>query len=145
MSLQKLPDWESRLNGWIDRAQNTPFVWGRFDCCLAMADAVLAMTGIDIAQGWRGRCTDMESAVRLVCRETGETSFIAAIDAILVRAGLRCLTSPAFACRGDVVMAEAKHGPTWGVVDLTGRRAVYAAQAGIEWAKLGLARRAWAV
>ena len=32
----------------------TPFEWGVFDCCLFAADAVQAVTGVDLAERYRG-------------------------------------------------------------------------------------------
>jgi hypothetical protein len=47
------PDgWEKRLTEYLQTVG--PFEWGTNDCCLFAANGVLAMTGIDYAQPYRG-------------------------------------------------------------------------------------------
>ena len=48
-----------------------PFEWGRHDCVLWPADAVLALTGIDHAAPYRGRYSSPLGAARLLRRELG--------------------------------------------------------------------------
>lgn len=42
------------------------FAWGQNDCCLFAADAVLAMTGADLAGDYRGSYDDVKSALRVM-------------------------------------------------------------------------------
>lgn len=54
MSLPRLPDWRLRLDALIWERRRQPFAWGANDCCLFAADAVLAITGVDLAARLRG-------------------------------------------------------------------------------------------
>ena len=56
--LTRLPDWQKRLSDLIVSRMQKPFVWGSNDCCLFAADAVLAVTGVDLARDERGRYGD---------------------------------------------------------------------------------------
>jgi hypothetical protein len=51
---KRLPDWQPRLAALVSQRMRQPLVWGRHDCCLWAADAVLAVTGVDLAAGLRG-------------------------------------------------------------------------------------------
>lgn len=55
LEIRRHRDWEVRLAAALEEARSTPFVWGEFDCALAMADMVVAMTGVDPAKRFRGR------------------------------------------------------------------------------------------
>ena len=60
----KHPDWHVRLDTFIRENLLTPFEWGKFDCCLFVADAVEAMTGTDFAAPFRGRYTTATGSAR---------------------------------------------------------------------------------
>jgi len=47
-------DWQLRLSALARERAGQKFEWGTNDCCLFAADAVLAMTGIDHAEAFRG-------------------------------------------------------------------------------------------
>lgn len=47
--LTRLPDWPLRLEAFVAARQFQAFVWGRQDCALFAADAVQALTGVDVA------------------------------------------------------------------------------------------------
>lgn len=50
----RVVDWQLRLSALAHERSERPFEWGVNDCCLFAADAVLAMTGVDHAAGFRG-------------------------------------------------------------------------------------------
>ena len=56
--LVRLADWRPRLDQYLRDLRGQPFVWGRLDCALFCAGAVEAMTGVDLARGWRGYRTE---------------------------------------------------------------------------------------
>ncbi len=105
-------NWRTALDAFIAARMNEPFAWGRNDCCLFAADAVLAMTGVDHAADARGSYGDAAGAARTLQRLGG----IAAVGA---RAGAAC--APAFAQPGDVGLVEHEgratlavcHGSHW--------------------------------
>jgi hypothetical protein len=47
--LVRLADWPLRLEAFVVARQAQPFAWGGQDCALFAADAVQALTGVDVA------------------------------------------------------------------------------------------------
>jgi len=86
-----------RLAEFAQQRAPMPFAWGKNDCCLFAADAVLAMTGVDHAAQLRGYSTALGAQRK-----------------IEVAGGLRDLVvqilgepvSPLMAAVGDVVLVE---------------------------------------
>lgn len=68
---QRLHDWQPRLAALFAARAEQPFTWGRFDCCLFAADAVLAVTGHDPAADLRGTYSTEEQAARVLQRAGG--------------------------------------------------------------------------
>lgn len=54
IEIQRTKGWQKRLTAYVDAQRATPFRPGRMDCALFAAGAVEAMTGVDLARGWRG-------------------------------------------------------------------------------------------
>lgn len=85
--------WQDQLSALIQNRRAQAFRWGSNDCCLWVADAVLAITGIDPAHDIRGSyktARGASSALRMIGGLTG--------------AGERCGASipPLCAASGDV-------------------------------------------
>lgn len=58
--------WEADLSAYIASVRDDRFEWGRLDCGLFFAGAVLAMTGCDPGEPFRGKySTDMGAAKAL--------------------------------------------------------------------------------
>ena len=88
-------DWRSRLSACIQGALEKPFEWGSHDCAIFAADAILAMTDVDLAAGFRGHySTEIGGARRL--RSAGHS------DQLQLAASLLPEIDPAFATDGDV-------------------------------------------
>lgn len=68
---RRLRDWQPRLAALIAQRMQHPLVWGRHDCCLFAADAVLAVTGADVAVDLRGTYSTAEGADQLLQRLGG--------------------------------------------------------------------------
>jgi hypothetical protein len=81
-----------RLAEFLDAQAARPFSWADQNCLLFCADWVLACTGVDPAEEWRGRCGDEQAAYRAVRAAGGFTRIM---DAGLARAGWRRALSPA--------------------------------------------------
>lgn len=58
----RLRDWQSRLAALVRQRRHMPLQWGVHDCCLWAADAVQAVTGVDIAADVRGTYSTAEQA-----------------------------------------------------------------------------------
>lgn len=109
MIFVRLPDWQALLSAEIARALRRRFEWGVNDCALFAADAILAMTGEDPAEGWRGRYTTARGARRILHR-AGYGSQVA------VAARLFARVPPASARVGDIAVLARPEGLTLGVV-----------------------------
>ena len=57
-------DWQTRFDAWLGDAARAGFKWGENDCCMSAANAVLACTGTDLAEPWRGRYETAAGAVK---------------------------------------------------------------------------------
>lgn len=69
--LRRLPDWQLRLECFIQQRWHQPFAWGRQDCALLAADCVQALTGVDLAPpALRAHC-NARQALRLLQQHGG--------------------------------------------------------------------------
>lgn len=112
--MKRFEDWPTRLDAFFLSRKNEPFVWGKNDCCLFAADAIVAMTGEDFAARFRGTYDDLKSAVKIL-REMGKSisglaSDLAKLEEIPIL----------FAQRGDVVLIDGELGESLGIVALDG-------------------------
>ncbi|WP_294292721.1 hypothetical protein [uncultured Sphingomonas sp.] len=97
--MMRRADWEARLHDFLLARAGACHTYGATDCCLNAADAVLAMTDIDLAADFRGRYTTASGAARALKRY-GAGTLEATLDAMLP------VVEPAFARRGDLVHTQ---------------------------------------
>lgn len=102
-------DWPEQLARHIAEHRNTPFAWGKHDCCLFAADGVLAMTGVDPMAAFRGKYFDQVSAAQAL-RDIGDGTLAETVTGILGTP-----VSVKLARRGDVVMTRTATGPAAGL------------------------------
>lgn len=93
-------NWRERLNAFLQEAATTPFVWGRRDCVLFAADAVLVMTGEDPAAEIRGRYETAIGAARITRKISGGPWIGTGVAARFAE------IAPAFAGDGDLAMVR---------------------------------------
>lgn len=105
--VNRLTDWEPRLVRFLVAQMQAPFAYGRVDCALFAAGAVQAMTGVDLAEGFRGY-----RSLKAGLKKLQEAGFS---DHISLAASLLEECPPAFAHRGDVVVVEGEGGPALGI------------------------------
>lgn len=67
-ALVRIPGWRSALSRHIALAAPKAPVWGTHDCALFPADGVLAMTGVDPAEAFRGHYTTPAGSLRALKR-----------------------------------------------------------------------------
>lgn len=91
----RFANWPVRLADFIESRRETPFQWGKADCCLFAADAVLAMTGRDFAASFRNTYDSALSARRIIADAGGVPSLVPFAE-----------IEPGYAQRGDVVMLD---------------------------------------
>lgn len=87
--------------------QDTPFEWGKSDCCMFVADCVNAQMGVDPAENHRGKYSTEIGAKRALAKYG---SIEDVLDKLFTRIDYN------LAKRGDVVMYESELGATMGVV-----------------------------
>jgi hypothetical protein len=138
----RFEDWPTRLEAALREACRRKFHYGEWDCCLAAADLVLAMTGTDIAERWRGQYRSRKGALAIARELTGMRS----IRAFLVEA-LDYLPSVPVACaqRGDLILLQRPNDYSLGVLALNSRNILIAGKTGFLPAPLSLGIRAWRI
>lgn len=136
MSLLRRPGWRSALIATIEGYRRRPFAWGTTDCALFAADGVKAMTGEDLAAGFRGRYTTAEEARALLAS-------LGMADVAALAASVLPEVSPAKARMGDVVALTSEG--EWSLGLCNGATSCVLTPKGIGFLPLSAARRAWSV
>ena len=60
------PDWENELNKYLNTLNKKVFQFGKYDCCIFVADAMLAITGIDHMAEYRNKYTTLDEGNSLL-------------------------------------------------------------------------------
>jgi len=108
--MKRRPDWKIRLSRYVTEAWHRPFEPGVHDCALFAAGAVEAMTGVDPADGWRGRYTTLRGGARVLRRE-GYADHVALAASLFRRRADNETPRP-----GDLAVVPSDDGPALGVV-----------------------------
>lgn len=134
--MKRFENWPRLLADVLAEKAASEFIWGKNDCCLFIADCVLAITGFDYADEWRGLYQSKEGAEAFVANY-GD------INGLLDYAiGAENRILPTFAGRGDVVTVNGAAG----IVDDTGRRvALYVDGAGLARVSVNKITAAWRI
>jgi hypothetical protein len=103
---KRLPKWESLFADWVESAQRTPFKWGENDCALHAAKCVLAITGEDPGEDFRGTYKTKIGAGRALVKNGFKSLEEVGDD----RFGPRVSINQAR--RGDIVLGELDTGKT---------------------------------
>jgi hypothetical protein len=130
--MERLPDWRPRLDDYLRGVRGQPFAWGRLDCALFCAGAVEAMTGQDLARGWRGYRTEAAGL-----RKLEEAGFVTHVELL---ASLLPEVHPSAVNVGDIVVLS---GVTLALVQ--GRLALAIGPDGLGPVSMDTATRAFAV
>ena len=141
MPLVRDERWPERLASFIEERRHAPFAWGSNDCSLFACDAMLAMTGIDIAAEFRGKYSDELGALRCLKDHAGG-ALEATAEKIAAQFGLLEIP-PLHAQRGDVAIIPTTNGPALGVV--IGEDIVAAGPSGVAFFSLRDVQRAWRI
>lgn len=134
--MTRFPDWPRRLDVAIEAARRRPFCYGTVDCALFAADVVLALTGVDLAESFRGRYSSRSEAVALLGARGG-------LEAVVHEALGEPLPTPLLARRGDVLMVKTPEGPALGICD--GIRGQFAGPQGLAARPMSEWEKAWRV
>lgn len=74
MPLNRLSNWQSQLSEYLISCARTPFRYGQLDCGIFVADAIRAMTGVDVGEPLRGRYKTRTEAFALIKSLCGRAS-----------------------------------------------------------------------
>lgn len=88
------------LSRFLNRAAETDFVWGYFDCLLLLADWIKEQRGVDPAADLRGTYATMTGAAKIVRNAGG---MVKLVEGRVKAAGLRRAKSGA---RGDIAIVS---------------------------------------
>jgi hypothetical protein len=107
------------LQRYLDGLGEVRFQYGQLDCCLFTCDAVMAMTGHDMAAWYRGRYRTRKEALTLIRERTGRAS----VKAVAMHAAQECgleAVPVALARRGDMALIGTGSNACMGIVSLSG-------------------------
>lgn len=107
----------ARFEAFCERTNALPFVWGKSDCSLLVADWAVENGHDDPAAAWRGKYSTEEQCRALVAERGGLRDVIAACA---FSVGLKPLREPAFGAVG-VIGSERNPERQWGTI-WNGRR-----------------------
>ena len=105
--MERLPDWEQRLNDYLASKAGVEFDWGKdedrlIDCAAFAAGAVKAQTGIDLYDKFRGSYVDEATAMQAL-KDAGAANLPALVDSMLPR------VARSHAQRGDIIFTRDKN------------------------------------
>ncbi len=116
------------------------------DCSTFCADGIRAITGVDIADDFRGKYRTEEEAFALIKSLTGGSTVADAAAYCAKKHGLTDLAEPLFAKRGDLVVFEAPTGSlVSGLVHLNGRHIIAMGEDGLYRFPTSHVKKAWHV
>lgn len=148
MGLARIEHWATRgLHDFLLARKDRPFEWGTNDCCMFAADAVLEITGEDIASEFRGRYSTPETAKAVIAHVTGGKTVSDAAAHCAKRANLQELSQPLMAQRGDLVLVTDPRTKQTivGIVHLNGRHVAVVGETGLKALPISTIKRAWKV
>lgn len=144
----KLPDWATRLDGYIAAAASMPFSYDPamgLDCCTFTFGAIHAQTGIAIGQRFAGTYRSKRESLVAMKNYCGRPSLGLAI-AKLMSENKFDRRPPMFAQRGDALLVpNGPSGEFFGILDLNGRDVLSVGEHGVRRVPLSIRCRAWRI
>lgn len=141
--MRRLNHWDTELfHHFLIERSNHPFKYGAQDCSSFAADGIKAITGVDIAEDFRGYKTE-KGALRAIKKVTAGTTVEHAAEYCADKYGLEEVP-PLMAQRGDLALVDVD-GPSMALVHLNGRDVVMPGETGLRLLPLTSIRRAWRV
>lgn len=136
-AIRRFEDWPRRLTAFLAEKKDLPFSWGENDCMLFCADAVLALTGTDLAEEFRGQYDTKDGADSALDQYGNSLEYVLSYK-------LGQAKPIGFASRGDIVLFAHDGQDCGGVVDESGRRvALFIDGRGLSRVPLSACRVAW--
>jgi hypothetical protein len=143
--MKRSTHWATReLNQHIISRAKAPHVYGSNDCCTFAADGIKAMTGVDIAEDFRGYTTEA-GALKAIKKVAGGSTVEDAASYCAKKYELTELKFPLMAQRGDLVLIEEADGLKMGLIHLSGACAVVPGETELRRVALTAIKRAWRI
>ena len=102
--LRRRHDWRQAMQHALKARMHSPFRYGEFDCCLAAADVIAAMTDVDPMADFRGGYKSAASAAGLL-RDKGKGTLLKTLISVMPAAGSRRIPV-ARASIGDLMVTK---------------------------------------
>ena len=142
--MQRRSDWQQIFDEFLRTNQNRPFAYGKWDCCLFVCDAIIEITGIDLAAPYRGKYSNLKGALHAISEKLGTASIQAVAEN--AAAAHHMLEVPvSHAHRGDMVLVGRGRDHSLGLIALNGRDVIVTSKRGLWRLPLSCAVRAWRV
>jgi hypothetical protein len=142
--MQRRPDWECVLDEFLRAHENHRFEYGKWDCCLFVCDAIVAMTRVDLAASFRGKYSTRAEAMNTISKQLGSTSIQTVVEYAAAKNHMPEVAVP-HAHRGDMVLVAQGRDYSLGLIALNGREVVVISKRGLWRLPLSRAVRAWQV
>ncbi len=102
--MKRIDGWHRALAVAIRARAKQKFEYGTFDCSLAAADCVLAMTGIDLMADFRGQYNSAASAA-VALNKIGKPTLLKTLISLVPKHGGKRIPVH-HACKGDLVVTK---------------------------------------
>ena len=142
--MQRRTDWQQVFDEFLRANQDRRFEYGKWDCCLFVCDAIVAMTGFDLGATYRGKYSTRKGALRAIGEHLG-TASIQAVAANAAAAHHMWEVPVSHAHRGDMVLIARGRDYSLGLVGLNGRDVIVTSRCCLWQLPLSCAVRAWKV
>jgi hypothetical protein len=142
--MTRLPDWQTRLDSFLNLHAQDPFAYGSWDCCLFVCSAIREMTGIDPAQDFRDKYRSRDEAYRSIKAATGTKSVQAIVLDITAKLQMPEISVPR-AQTGDIVLIKRARDYSLGLIALNWSEVIVSRAQGLCRISLNNATRAWRV
>lgn len=134
------------LPAFITVRLNEPFSWGANDCAMFAADAIEAMTGVDVAAEFRGKYSTKLGAFKAIKKIVGGSTVADAAVYCAEKHGLREYQYPLMAKRGDLAIVRNDVGEEIaGIVALNGRHVWVPGNSGLVSLSIMDVIRSWSI
>ena len=142
--MERRSDWQRALDEFLRAHETRRFEYGHWDCCLFVCDAIVEMTGTDLAASYRGKYATRAGAMRAIADQLGVASVeMVAKNAAAVHGMPEVPVGRAQ--RGDMVLMKRGRDFALGLVALNGMEVIVTSKQGLWRLPLSCAVKVWHV
>jgi hypothetical protein len=142
--MTRVQGWEGLFGCYVQTFAGARFAYGTHDCTMFVCDGVRVMTGVDLADGFRGKYSSAAGALKVIRKYVGtpQATLEQLAEAIAAKHGI-AEVPVLMAQRGDVLLLSTPDGPALGLLSLDGWHVLAAAPKGLTRTPLQDCLRAW--